>query len=90
MTLDRPALSKLSVLRMLVEYFHKLGSPRFRRRLAERIPIADFQSLKQVIDTMDTRSREIYHDKKAAIAEGDETVLHQLGEGKDIFSILCE
>ena len=73
---------------MLVEYFDRLGSSLFRRRLAEKIPNADFQQLKNVIDTMDTRSREIFQQKKTATMKGDESVLQQLGEGRDILSIL--
>ena len=39
---------------------------------------------------MRTRSREIYEQKKLALAQGDEAVKLQIGEGKDIMSILSE
>lgn len=75
---------------MLVEYFDKLGSSRFRRRLAQKIPNADFRQLRHVIDTMDSRSRDIFEEKKAAIMKGDEAVVQQLGNAKDLLSILSE
>ncbi|THG93019.1 hypothetical protein EW026_g8090 [Hermanssonia centrifuga] len=84
-----PALSKLSVLRMLVQYFDKLGPRQLRRRLAEMIPNADFQQLKRVIDTMDQKSRDIYSEKKAGLGKDNEAGLQQqLEEDKDILSIL--
>ncbi|PSR73291.1 hypothetical protein PHLCEN_2v10852 [Hermanssonia centrifuga] len=84
-----PALSKLSVLRMLVQYFDKLGPRQLRRRLAEMIPNANFQQLKSVIDTMDQKSRDIYSEKKAGLGKDNEAGLQQqLEEDKDILSIL--
>lgn len=44
--------------------------------------------VKDIVDTMDTRSREIFKVKKAAIAKGDAEVVKQAAEGKDIISIL--
>ena len=37
---------------------------------------------------MDSESRKIYNAKKSALEAGDDTILHQVGEGKDIMSIL--
>ena len=39
---------------------------------------------------MDMESRKIYDEKKAVLASGDEGFLKQVGEGKDIISILRE
>ncbi|CCM01002.1 uncharacterized protein FIBRA_03050 [Fibroporia radiculosa] len=52
------------------------------------LPFIEVQAVRNTVDTMDRRSREIYEGKKAALREGDEAVLQQLGEGKDIMSIL--
>lgn len=39
---------------------------------------------------MHERSVQIFNDKKAALASGDETIKHQIGEGRDVMSILRE
>lgn len=41
-----------------------------------------------MVDFMHDTSLEIYNSKKRAIAEGNEAVLKQVGQGKDIMSIL--
>ena len=39
---------------------------------------------------MHRRSKEIYDKKKAAIEQGDQDVVHAVGEGRDMLSILRE
>lgn len=41
-------------------------------------------------NTMDEMSRNIFYEKKAALKKGDDSVVHQIGEGRDIMSILSE
>lgn len=38
---------------------------------------------------MHKMAKKIYESKKAALAAGDEAVVEQIGEGKDIMSVLC-
>ena len=47
-------------------------------------------AVKEIIDTMDHNSHEIYNLKKAALATGDSEVVKQVSEGKDILSVLSE
>ena len=47
------------------------------------------QNMKYIVDTMWRRSQEIYASKKRAFEQGDEAVAQQIGEGKDLMSILC-
>lgn len=37
---------------------------------------------------MDETSMKVFEEKKRALSNGDDTVLHQVGDGKDIMSIL--
>jgi hypothetical protein len=76
------------VLRTLTPYFYKLGTPHLRRLIAEYIRLPSFQKARTVVDIIDDRSREIFEQKKAALGSGDEKVVHQLDEQKDIISIL--
>ena len=38
--------------------------------------------------SMEAQSKNIFHGKRTALEKGDEAVVHQIGEGKDIMSIL--
>ena len=48
------------------------------------------QRLKEISDAMHARSVLIYNEKKAALEKGDDALKHQIGEGRDIMSILRE
>ena len=52
------------------------------------IPLEGLRRLINISDTMARRSKEIIDEKKAALSKGDEAFAHQVGEGKDIMSIL--
>lgn len=56
--------------------------------LLDLVPIQKIQHLKQMIDILHERSKEIFQAKRAAIERGDEMILHMVGEGKDVMSIL--
>ncbi|KAL7282889.1 hypothetical protein ACG7TL_002304 [Trametes sanguinea] len=64
----------------------KIGSSSFRRKIAERLPHAVAQRMLQISDTLEAQSVKLVNDKKAAL--GDEGLQHQVGEGKDIMSVL--
>ncbi|KAI0768611.1 cytochrome P450 [Trametes elegans] len=83
-----PQLIRTVIPRMLLPLGLKIGSPAFRRRLVDMLPIPSVQRLKDISDIMHARSVLIYHEKKAALESGDDAVKHQIGEGRDIMSIL--
>ncbi|RPD61500.1 cytochrome P450 [Lentinus tigrinus ALCF2SS1-6] len=83
-----PAAIGLSFWRRLLPYIPEWGSPAFWRWVVELIPHEGLQKMKSIVDTMHQRSVEIYEQKKRALEEGDEKVTRQIGEGKDIMSIL--
>ncbi|KAI0718779.1 cytochrome P450 [Cerioporus squamosus] len=68
----------------------KSFAPALRRKIIDLIPHNGVQKAKSVVDTIHRRSVEIYQEKKRALEEGDEKVTQQIGEGKDIMSILSE
>lgn len=65
-----------------------LGPAWFRRFLVNLIPDPNVQHLKNVADIMDSQSRGIYRSKKEALLGGDEELKQQIGQGKDIMSVL--
>lgn len=57
--------------------------------IVSAIPIDRVQRMKQIVDTMHGRSVQIMEEKKCAVLRGDSALLEQIGEGKDVMSILC-
>ncbi|EJF59817.1 cytochrome P450 [Dichomitus squalens LYAD-421 SS1] len=88
--LFQPVQAEVSLLRRLVPYVSDLGPPAFRRWLLDMFPHKGVQQLKSIVDVMHERSLEIFQLKKQALEQGDEAVAHQVGEGKDIMSILLK
>ena len=42
------------------------------------------------MDTMHRTSVEVFESKKRALAAGDQALKEQVGEGKDLMSVLCK
>lgn len=81
---------KLSLVRRFLPFITTFGSPGFRRFLLERLPSKNIQKAREIVDIMHRTSVNIFHAKKAALQQGDEAVLQQVGQGKDIMSILLK
>ncbi|CAE7231830.1 unnamed protein product [Rhizoctonia solani] len=79
---------KLNLYRRMVPYLVRLGPPRLRRLLVRLIPSTDVQRLRAMVDIMWDTSVRLVASKKAALEQGDEVMLQQVGRGKDIMSIL--
>ena len=75
---------------MCFQYLPWIGPAWLRHLIAKLIPDANFKHVKSIVDTLYTRSRDIYLDKKEALLKGDEELKHQVGQGKDIMSVLRE
>ena len=69
-------------------YIRCLGHPRFRRFVLDLLPGPKIQRLKKLTDTVHGRTKEIFNMKKKAVESGDQELLHTIGEGKDVMSIL--
>jgi len=52
------------------------------------IPNKAIKKAMEISDVLDEQSRRIFEEKKLAMKQGDEAVLRQIGEGKDILSRL--
>ncbi|KAL6306620.1 cytochrome P450 [Sparassis latifolia] len=79
------------LIRFAAPYISQFGTPAFRRRLLKVIPSRRVHEMVDIVDTMYRKSTEIFNAKKAALQRGDETaILQQIGEGRDIMSILLK
>ena len=86
-----PALNALSVFRLVATPVWILGArlpSRLRGMILDAIPSRRVQRAKRIVRTMRARSNEIIAEKRAALQKGDDATVRQVGEGKDIMSIL--
>ncbi|KIM41638.1 hypothetical protein M413DRAFT_152589 [Hebeloma cylindrosporum] len=83
-----PVSFKLAFHRMYLSPLVRIGSPKFRRFILDIIPWKTLHQLRDISDVIHGTSVEIINSKKRALEEGDEAVARQIGEGKDILSIL--
>ena len=47
------------------------------------------QTLVQIADVMNRTAQTVFESKRSALKMGDEAVLEQVGDGRDILSALC-
>ena len=80
----------LNKYRRLVPYFPRIGPTWLQRKIVEAVPHEGVQRMKDFIDGMHNQAVAIYREKLEALARGDEAVSKQVGEGKDIMSILSK
>ena len=85
---DRPASLSITFLRRMYPYLPDFGSSAFRRWLVKFIPNPQALKMQEITDTLWRRSTEIYQAKKLALEQGDDAVTREMGEGKDLMSIL--
>ncbi|KAI0628868.1 cytochrome P450 [Trametes polyzona] len=59
-------------------------------RLLRLVPHSGMRRMIEISDTMRQRSLEIINEKKTALLKGDDALVHQVGEGQDIMSLLLK
>ncbi|PPR07488.1 hypothetical protein CVT26_013457, partial [Gymnopilus dilepis] len=70
----------------ILPFLAKVGTPRFRRWVVERLRIPEVAQGRHIVDTLYQTSIEIYESKKKSL---DDELL-KLGRGKDVISILMK
>ncbi|KIK05288.1 hypothetical protein K443DRAFT_3951 [Laccaria amethystina LaAM-08-1] len=83
-----PALLKISLVQAYLFYLAKIGTPQFRRFIIDILPWKNMHDVRDIVDAMHKTSLEIFESKKKALLDGDDVVARQIGEGKDIMSML--
>ncbi|TFY63601.1 hypothetical protein EVJ58_g3147 [Rhodofomes roseus] len=85
-----PTLYNLGLLRfaLLIPYICDVGPAWLRRRLVDMIPHEELRKMTGIIDSIASKSVEIYTLKKAALQQGEEETSRQAAEGKDVISVL--
>ncbi|KAI0648581.1 cytochrome P450 [Trametes meyenii] len=83
-------LNNLGVLRFIGEYASRIGPAWLRGKIVDWTPIDRVRKMRRVVDVMHTRSMEIMEEKRRAVLRGDDALMAQIGEGKDVMSILLK
>ena len=77
---------------MLSEYWQKLGSPQFRRHLADLViaitPDKNLHRMRDIINTMDSETRAFFQEIKSAAHEDQATFTHGDTHSGSIMRIL--
>ncbi|KAG6861366.1 hypothetical protein C0995_001099 [Termitomyces sp. Mi166 len=77
-------------IQYLLPILVKIGSPRFRRWCVDHFPSKKLRDMRDMVDTWDRTTNEILEEKKRALMEGDEALATQIGQAKDLLSILMK
>lgn len=83
-----PNLTRIIKYSFLIPKIASFVSESTLRKIARVVPHPDIKRMMEISDTMAQRSIEIINEKKAALLKGDDSLVHQIGEGKDIMSLL--
>ncbi|KAA1478305.1 cytochrome P450 [Dentipellis sp. KUC8613] len=85
-----PTQFQVMVYRGFIPWIVALVPRPLRTLLAHRGPSRRVRALARINGVMARTSARILAQKKAALALGDEAVVHQVGEGRDIMSVLLK
>jgi hypothetical protein len=84
----RSTIFKVSVARKFLPFLINVGPLYLRRFVAKIFPWKALKEICSIVDVMDETSMKVFEDKKRTLSKGDDAVLHQVGEGRDIVSIV--
>ncbi|KAJ3996190.1 cytochrome P450 [Lentinula boryana] len=86
-----PTLTQLGFARIyLLPLALKVLPTNVRTFIMNITPWKALHDVRDMVNYMHDLSVEIYQDKKRALEEGDETVIKQIGKGKDLLSIMMK
>lgn len=86
--LRSPTSYALLDLREMLPHVSNIGTPALRRFMLNFIPRPEMRTMMWIVDTFWKTSKEILDAKRTALEKGEEAVVRQVGEGRDIMSIL--
>ncbi|KAG6902019.1 hypothetical protein C0995_005667, partial [Termitomyces sp. Mi166 len=77
-------------IQILLPILVNIGSPKFRRWFVDHFPSKRLRAIRDIVDTWDRTMTEIFEGKKRALREGDGALAKQIGQAKDLMSILMK
>jgi len=76
------------VHRNLFPYVDKIFHPKILKFLGRALPWPKLHHLMDIAETLDSKSKGIHETKKKLLELGDDATVRQVGDGKDIISLL--
>lgn len=83
-------MQKMQLWRHLVPWVSDLGPASFRKWVAQTVPWPDLNRFVKIVDVLHKTSSRIFEEKKRALEKGNDAVVHQIAEGRDIISVLSK
>ncbi|KAI9443764.1 cytochrome P450 [Lactarius psammicola] len=83
-----PTFSSLAVSRNLFPYVDKIFHPKILKFLGRMLPWPKLNHLMVLAEILNSKSRSIHATKKRLLELGDDATVRQVGDGKDIISLL--
>jgi hypothetical protein len=80
--------SSLMVPRQLLPYLLRIFHPKLLKIMGQIVPWRNLNHVIKLVDIMNANARNIYETKKCLLNSGDEATIKQVGDGKDIISLL--
>ena len=74
--------------RRFTPWLIRIGTPAFRHWIVSVFPDPNVRRAQEVIDIIWNKATEIFELKKALVEKGDQTLLDNMEESKDLISIL--
>jgi len=81
-------LFELEALRDVFPYIYNIFPKPFLRWVVKVFPSRRLRRAGEIVDTLESSSVKILAEKRAAFAAGDEAIAEQIGEGRDLMSVL--
>jgi hypothetical protein len=81
-------MSSLTVSRHLFPYVDKVFHPKILKFLGRALPWPTLSHIMDLAETLNSKSRGLHETKKRLLELGDDATVRQVGDGKDIISIL--
>jgi hypothetical protein len=85
----RPVSANLQMFRPLTHYATTYIPAKLLRWVAERMPSQSLRKMINMSDIIYGTAERLWKEKLVMFEHGDEHVTNQLGEGRDLMSILC-
>nr|BED42990.1 cytochrome P450 monooxygenase [Trametes versicolor] len=85
-----PVLSSIVLVTLNIPALSYILPDWLIKRIMKTFPQAEVRRMAAISDTMERRSMEIISEKKHALLKGNDALIHQIGEGKDIMSLLLK
>ena len=75
--------------RSLLPHVSKIFPPKVLKFVGKMLPWPSLNEIIDLSETLNANARRIYETKKRLLELGDDATVKQVGNGKDIISLLC-